>query len=114
MCYYLVRTFYKYSFIYLLILIGIFELSHLNTATHAATSETVSVCTSLKKVWAKQLVNAILRSFLRNKEKQLLACQTDPLAKYMHPQWLIGKTQKDWPEDFENILFKSLSIEMLN
>lgn len=94
----------KDSDIHLLLLMGLFELIYSNTADHAATSETVKTCLELKKQWAKQLVNAILRKFLREKDKYLKICNGRPEALYNHPQWLMDKIQKDWPKNFVNIL----------
>ena len=90
--------------IHLLILMGLFELIHLSTPPHAATSETVQVCVELKKEWGKNLVNAILRNFLRSKESLLTSCETSLTATFNHPAWLGKLIQKNWPEEYENIL----------
>lgn len=90
--------------IHLLILMGLFELIHLSTPAHAATSETVQVCLELKKEWAKNLVNAILRNFLRSKEVLLKSCEESLTATHNHPAWISKLIQKNWPEDFDSIL----------
>lgn len=90
--------------LHLLILMGLFELIHLNTPPHAATSETVEVCLELKKAWGKNLVNAVLRNFLRSKESLLKACQDSISATFSHPAWLSKLIQKNWPEDADAIL----------
>ena len=46
-----------------LILIGLYQLDHMRTPDHAAVSATVESCMELKKQWAKNLINAILRRY---------------------------------------------------
>lgn len=87
-----------------LLLLGIYELSHLNTATHAVVSELVECTKILKKTWATKLVNAVLRNFLRNQTELTEVSLKDVTARYNHPQWLIKKIKKDYPVEWENIL----------
>ena len=51
--------------IHALLLIGLYQLQYLRTPNHAAISATVEATKGLKKPWAKGLVNAVLRNFLR-------------------------------------------------
>ncbi|MEK7207898.1 MAG: transcription antitermination factor NusB, partial [Pseudomonadota bacterium] len=50
--------------IHALLLLGLYQLRHMRTATHAAVTETVEAAEALKKPWAKNLLNACLRSYL--------------------------------------------------
>ncbi len=68
-----------------LLLLGTYQLLYSNVATHAAIFETVNVVNDLNKVWAKGLVNAILREVDRQKDS--LQKQTH----YSHPSWLVKK-----------------------
>ena len=77
--------------VYLLILLGLLQLQHLNIPTHAAVSETVQAADALKKTWAKGFVNGVLRRFIRNP----MPPQGD--AQYAHPPWLLEHLQKAWP-----------------
>jgi len=52
--------------IHFILLIGIYQLRHLETADHAAVGETVSACKQLNKVWAKNVINGCLRNYLRS------------------------------------------------
>jgi len=85
--------------IYCLIIIGLYQLKFLNVPQYAAINETVNACCDFKKPWAKKLVNAVLREFLRRN-----AFQFDCGAQYAHPNWLINALKKAWPNDWENIL----------
>lgn len=80
-----------------LLLLGLCQLMILETPPHAAVSETVAVCAKLKKMWAKNLVNAVLRNFLRQKEQLFAEIKNDKVAWFAHPKWLIQKIQQDWP-----------------
>jgi 16S rRNA (cytosine967-C5)-methyltransferase len=46
---------------------GLYQLMHTRIADHAAINETVDAVTKLKRPWAKSLVNAVLRNFLRQR-----------------------------------------------
>lgn len=90
--------------IYCLLLIGLYQLHSMRTPEHAAVSETVKAVTSFKKPWAKRVVNAVLREFLRSKttlEAQLIK---NPTASFSHPDWLIQALQTDWPDDWQMVL----------
>ncbi len=90
-----------------LIRVGLYQIIYQKTPDHAAVGETVSALKSLKKPWAKNLVNAVLRNFLRGQvklQKEMLA--EDP-AKYAFPQWLIDRIRKAWPDNWEEILEQS-------
>ncbi len=52
-----------------LIRLGLYQIIYQKTPDHAAVGETVSALKGLKKPWAKNLVNAVLRNFLRGQEK---------------------------------------------
>lgn len=87
-----------------LILVGLYELRYMHTATHACVNETVSATLALDKPWAKNLVNACLRKYLR-KEKEINAHIDEETAlQTSHPQWLIDSLKEAWPEHWQNIL----------
>ena len=83
--------------VYLLILIGLYQMIEMRLPDYAAVSETVDTTKKLKKEWAKSLVNAVLRNYQRQ--------QADfPESHYSHPAWMIEKVQHDWPNDWQAIL----------
>jgi 16S rRNA (cytosine967-C5)-methyltransferase len=87
-----------------LLLIGLYQLRHMRVPRHAAVKETVEAAVALKKPWAKNLLNACLRSYLREESRAQTAVAADPSATYSHPPWLIEKIRDDWPADWEAVL----------
>ena len=85
-----------------LLLVGLYQLQHMRVKQHAAVSETVAA--TRHKPWAKSLVNAILRRYLRDAEDLQAACLDNRQAALNHPHWIIDAIQKDWPEQAETIL----------
>lgn len=85
-----------------LLLVGLYQLQHMRVKQHAAVSETVAA--TRHKPWAKSLVNAILRHYLREAEDLQAACLDDQQAKLNHPNWMIDAIQTCWPEQAMEIL----------
>ncbi|MGF6596238.1 16S rRNA (cytosine967-C5)-methyltransferase [Paraburkholderia sp. GAS448] len=54
--------------------------------------------------FAKGLVNAVLRRFLREREGLLATVHTDDVAHWNYPQWWIDSVQRAWPENWQAIL----------
>jgi len=90
--------------IHLLLLVGLYQLRHMRVARHAAVTETVEAATTLKKSWAKNFLNACLRSYLRDQARAQAAVAASPSASFSHPDWLIEEIRRDWPEDWETML----------
>jgi 16S rRNA (cytosine967-C5)-methyltransferase len=85
-----------------LILTGLYQLGYMRVKAHAAVSETVQAAKNTP--WAKSLINAVLRNYLRRKDELELSVKTAETATYSHPEWLIRRLQNDWPDCFEKIL----------
>lgn len=94
----------KDSDIHALLLVGLFQLMEMRVPEHAAVAETVAAAKSFKKIWAKGLVNAVLRNYLREAENLQKKIQKNPQAFYSHPKWLMIMLSKDWSTDWEAIL----------
>lgn len=90
-----------------LIRIGLYQIIYQKTPDHAAVGETVNALKGLKKPWAKNLVNAILRNYLRGQEKLQKIIQNQETAKHAFPQWLLGEIKTAWPGNWESILEES-------
>ncbi len=96
---------HKDNDVYAIIMIGIYQLYKMRVAEHAAISETVQLCKTIKKNWATGLVNATLRNFQRSKEELLEElCGNDPYFLYNHPSWFIEKLKANWPDQWQDIL----------
>ncbi len=94
----------KDSDVHALLMVGLYQLMDMQTAQHAAVSETVNAVESLKKTWARGLVNAVLRQYIRDKDSLDQLIEEDSEAKYAHPGWWIAALRKAWPEQWEEIL----------
>jgi 16S rRNA (cytosine967-C5)-methyltransferase len=87
-----------------LLLIGLYQLHHLRVPDYAVVNETVAATKALKKDWAKGLVNAILRGFLRDREALIQKSLASPQGEYAHPRWLIESLRNAWPTQWAQIL----------
>ncbi|MGZ4957691.1 MAG: 16S rRNA (cytosine(967)-C(5))-methyltransferase RsmB [Methylomonas sp.] len=85
-----------------LLLVGLYQLQHMRVKPHAAVSETVAA--TKHKPWARSLVNAVLRQYLRDTEALERACASDAQARLNHPDWMIRQLKQCWPEEAEQIL----------
>ncbi|NML33453.1 16S rRNA (cytosine(967)-C(5))-methyltransferase RsmB [Paraburkholderia antibiotica] len=54
--------------------------------------------------FAKGLVNAVLRSFLRERDTLLAAAQADEVARWNYPAWWIDAVKQAWPEAWQSVL----------
>lgn len=100
-----------------LLMAASYELLFLSTPSHAVFSEFVDLCQLRKKIWAKGLVNAVLRNIQREKKnfkelKDIILGEKTPIFKgysktevlYEHPQWFIDLVFLDWKERAKHIL----------
>jgi 16S rRNA (cytosine967-C5)-methyltransferase len=87
-----------------LVLLGLYQILYMDTAEHAAVSETVALTKKLNKIWAKGLVNGILRNFLREQQNILAKVDIKPAHKYSHPQWFIKAMRINYPQKWQDIL----------
>ncbi len=87
-----------------LIIIGLYQLIFMRTPDHAVVSETVKTCEKINMGWAKGLVNAILREYIRKAKKINLKIHENETIKFAHPAWLIKQIKMDWPSYWEEIL----------
>ena len=88
-----------------LLLIGLYQLKYMRVKPHAAVSETVQAARNLP--WARALVNAVLRNYLRKQDD--LEQQADKVkpTTLSHPDWLINQLEHDWPEQADKILLEN-------
>lgn len=86
-----------------LVLLGLQQLWHDHTASHAAVNETAECARMLGKPWAVGLINAVLRRFQR--EQEALLQRLEAVGKqFAHPSWMLEQIQKDWPEHWREII----------
>ncbi|MBF7728858.1 16S rRNA (cytosine(967)-C(5))-methyltransferase RsmB [Pseudomonas sp. N040] len=86
-----------------LLLVGLYQLLYTRIPAHAAIGETVGCAASLKKPWAKGLLNAVLRAAQRDGAALLLQLEQDPVVRTAHPRWLQKHLKASWPQHWEAI-----------
>lgn len=86
-----------------LLLVGLYQLRGMRVPAHTAVALTVAATQVLRKEWAKGLVNAVLRSYLRAAASLDAPIAADPVLRYSHPAWLLEALQQDWPAHWEAI-----------
>ena len=87
--------------VHFILLVGLYQLRHIDTADHAAVGETVSACKQLNKVWAKNVINGCLRNYLRDQNLTDIAEKPEELS---HPDWIKKVINKAWPEQASQIM----------
>lgn len=90
--------------VHALLLVGLYQLRHMNTAPHAAVSETVSAAEALGKPWAKALINACMRAVLREPRRVKEQLAAEESVTYSHPDWLIRQLRELYPSDWRDVL----------
>ena len=88
-----------------LLLVALHQLENQKTPSPTVVDQAVKAAQAINKPWAKGLVNAVLRNFLRRRDA--LLAQADgagEIALYSHPQWWIDKLRRQYPLDWQAIL----------
>jgi 16S rRNA (cytosine967-C5)-methyltransferase len=71
---------------------ALYEIEFLRIPDHAAVHEAVELCRKFRKASAAGLVNAVLRSFLREKPAVPEGASSRALAvRFSHPEWLVRR-----------------------
>lgn len=83
-----------------LLLAGLAQLDALALPAHAALAATVEAARAMGRANATGLVNALLR----RAQREGLPASADPGVVHSHPDWLLARLRKDWPQDWEAIV----------
>jgi 16S rRNA (cytosine967-C5)-methyltransferase len=89
--------------VWVALLMGIYQLHYMKLPDYAVVKETVALLEKVKKTWAKGLVNAVLRNFCRKNKELLAQLEGNTQFLYGHPEHLLQRLQKAWPDDWEQI-----------
>ncbi len=91
-----------------LLLVAIYQLLHDKADSFTVVNQAVHAVSQLKrplpKAWAKGLVNAILRNFLRQKEVLAGQLKASEVATYSYPQWWINKLKAQYSCNWQAML----------
>ena len=84
--------------------IGLYQLQWLRIPDHAAVAATVGAAEAFGNMRAKGFVNAVLRRFLREREKLTARLSGVREAATSHPDWMVGRLSSDWPDDWQRVV----------
>jgi 16S rRNA (cytosine967-C5)-methyltransferase len=94
--------------IHTLLLVAVYQLLHDKADAFTVVNQAVYAVSELKrpvpKSWAKGLVNAILRNFLRQKDQLAKILPSSEVATYSYPQWWINKLKTQYPDHWQTML----------
>ena len=90
------------SVVQALLAIGLYQLSDTRIPDHAAVSQTVEATRFLRRPKLAPLVNAILRRAIR--DRIFDAPPSNDEAAHNHPRWLLDALERDWPDDWQDIV----------
>jgi 16S rRNA (cytosine967-C5)-methyltransferase len=90
--------------VHALLLVGLYQLRYMRVAGHAAVDTTVEATELLGKAWAKGVINACLRAYLRETPRVEDAISASVELQYSHPSWLIDAVRGDHAADWSTIL----------
>lgn len=93
----------KSTEVWVALLLGLYQLNYLQLPDYAVVKETVALLEKSKKVWAKGLINAVLRNFCRKQQEILAALEHNPSFIHGHPKHLVERLQDNWPNDWQAI-----------
>jgi len=92
----------------LVMIMAIYQIIHTRVPEFAVVDSAVKQVRKSKKKWAANMVNGVLRNFLRQTEEKETEALIEELsteeAKYSHPEWIIDRLKQDWPENWQDIL----------
>lgn len=88
--------------VYALLLVGLYQLMEMRIPAYAAVTETVAATKDLKKIWAKGLINGLLREYQRHEEE--IKNEESPEITYSHPEWMFEEIRATYPDTWQEIL----------
>jgi 16S rRNA (cytosine967-C5)-methyltransferase len=90
--------------LWLNLLMGLYQLHELNLPDYAVVQETVALISRKHATWAKGLINAVLRTYCRDRATLIEQLKNKPAYCHNHPAWFIQRMQEAWPKDWQRIL----------
>lgn len=90
-----------------LLLVSLYQLTSTRIPAHAAVAAGVEAARLLGKGWAANLINALLRRFLRERQQLLARAERSARTKWLFPGWLLSRLQSAWPDQWQSIVSAS-------
>ncbi len=85
-----------------MLLVAVSQLRPPDAPTHAIVDATVEAVKRLASHLAG-FANALLRRFVRERERWLPEAMSDPVARWRHPRWWIGAWQQRYPDTWATL-----------
>ncbi|MBE2899013.1 16S rRNA (cytosine(967)-C(5))-methyltransferase RsmB [Pasteurellaceae bacterium 20609_3] len=92
----------KTRIVHCLLLVGLYQILYTRIPAHAAVDEVVNATKALNMPSFRALVNGVLRRFLR--EQEAILATVDKHWQTLHPEWLVNRLKKDYPNDWREII----------
>jgi 16S rRNA (cytosine967-C5)-methyltransferase len=73
-------------------------------ADYTVVDQAVRACALIERWNAKGYVNALLRAYLREQSSLEARIQADPEARYQHPRWWLEHLQRDYPQQWNQVI----------
>ncbi|MGF6148196.1 Ribosomal RNA small subunit methyltransferase B [Kingella potus] len=86
-----------------LLLAALYQLHYTHNAPHAVVNEAVEAVAKAGGQY-RPFANAILRRFLRERERLAASCKRDDTAKYNLPRWWLDYLRNHYPKHWNNIV----------
>lgn len=87
-----------------LLLVALYRIETRPDAVHTVVDQAVSAAGEMLHGKLRGLVNAVLRSFLRQQGVLTAAVNADPVAAAQHPDWWLSRLQRAYPEQWPQIV----------
>ena len=86
-----------------LLLAAMYQLHYTRNAPHAVVNEAVESIAKIGRGQFRSFANAILRRFVRERDKLAASCKKDDTAKHNLPSWWIAYLKNHYPKHWHNI-----------
>lgn len=87
-----------------LLVLGLVQLEILRLPAYAAVDASVQAARALGRDRFAGLINAVLRRWLRERERIVAKLDADVVTATAHPRWLIDALHGDWPQHTDAVL----------
>lgn len=86
-----------------LLLAALYQLHYTRNAPHAVVNEAVESIAKIGRGQYRSFANAVLRRFLRERDKLVASCKKDDVAKHNLPLWWVAYLKNHYPKHWHNI-----------
>ena len=93
----------KDRLVHALLLIALTRLEARPAEAHTAVDQAVEAARRLPGGRFANLVNAVLRNFLRRREALLAGLEEDPVVRWRHPGWWLDSLRTAYPDDWMDV-----------